>query len=68
MDYKFIGDTIDVIGKLMIAYTAIMVHYRVRKEHKVDDVVFMEMRKEHAVGILGAVFIIVGYILRNFIG
>jgi rRNA processing protein Gar1 len=68
MDFKFIGDTIDVIGKLMIAYTAIMVHYRVRKEHKVDDVVFMEMRKEHIIAILGAFLIVGGYIMRNFIG
>jgi hypothetical protein len=34
---EFFGFTMDVIGKIMIAYTAIMVHHRFRKEHKIDE-------------------------------
>ncbi|PIR96295.1 MAG: hypothetical protein COT92_01845 [Candidatus Doudnabacteria bacterium CG10_big_fil_rev_8_21_14_0_10_42_18] len=66
MNIKLIGETLDVLGKLMIAYTAISVHWRFRKEHKVDDVVFKEMRREQIIGIMGMILLIVGYLLRNF--
>ena len=40
----------DVVGKLMVAYTALLVHVRVRKEHRIDKKVFAEMKREHRVG------------------
>jgi len=55
---------LDVVGKLMIAYTAIRVHWRVRQEHRIDKRVFREMRQEHVVGIFGMIFIIIAYILE----
>lgn len=61
---NLLGHTLDVIGKIMIAYTAIAVHYRVRKERKIDKKVFSTMRKEHLIGIVGIIFIVVGYFLR----
>ncbi|PJE51100.1 MAG: hypothetical protein COV29_02400 [Candidatus Yanofskybacteria bacterium CG10_big_fil_rev_8_21_14_0_10_36_16] len=61
---ELIGETLDVVGKIMIAYTAIMVHYRFRQEHQVDDAVFKIMRREHAIGIWGITMIVVGYIMR----
>lgn len=64
MNIEFIGFTIEVIGKLMIAFTAIMVHHRFRKEHKIDARVFKSMRREQVIGILGMVFIIIGYFLQ----
>lgn len=64
MNYEFLGYTIGTVGKLMVAYTAIMVHYRVRKEHKIDDKVFKVMRFEHAFGIAGILFMIVGYLME----
>ena len=59
-----LGFTIEVIGKLLIAFTAIMVHHRFLKEHRIDKAVFRTMRKEQVVGIIGVVFIVVGYFIQ----
>lgn len=64
MSSEFIGFTLDVIGKIMVAYTAIMVHYRFWEEHKIDEAVFAIMRRERVVGVLGIIFIVIGYILQ----
>lgn len=64
MDPIFIGRTFDVVGKILIAYTAIMVHHRFRKEHKIDDPVFNEMKKEQILGIAGIVLIVLGYLFE----
>jgi len=56
--------TFDVLGKIMIAYTVLQVHFRFWKEHRVDEVVFKEMRKERIVGIIGILFIIIGYLMN----
>ncbi len=61
---EIIGFTFDVLGKIMIAFTAIMVHHRFTKEHKIDEKVFSEMKREKIIGILGIVFIILGYLLQ----
>lgn len=64
MSTEFIGFTLDVIGKVMVAYTAIMVHYRFWKERKIDEAVFMAMKRERIIGVLGVLLIIVGYFLQ----
>ncbi len=67
MELSFLAKTLDVVGKLMIAYTAIQVHYRIWKEHKIDRKVFVEMKIERKVGIAGILFIVVAYILEAYI-
>jgi len=64
MNLEFIGFTFDVIGKIMVAYTAIMVHYRFWKEHKIDEKVFGIMKQERLIGIFGVALIIIGYLLQ----
>ena len=64
MPLEFIGFTLDVVGKILIAYTAIIVHYRFWKEHKIDEAVFATMRQERLIGIFGVVLIIIGYLLQ----
>jgi len=64
MSTEFIGFTFDVIGKIMVAYTAIMVHYRFWKEHKIDENVFRTMKQERLIGIFGVTLIIIGYLLQ----
>lgn len=64
MSTEFVGFTLDVIGKVMVAYTAIMVHYRFWKEHKIDEAVFMTMKRERIIGVLGVFLIILGYFLQ----
>jgi len=53
-----------MIGHLLIAYTVIMVHYRFRKEHKVDMKVFREMRREQIIGVAGVIFMLAGYLIK----
>tara|TARA_B100001971_G_C17987727_1_gene430736 strand:+ start:420 stop:629 length:210 start_codon:yes stop_codon:yes gene_type:complete len=64
MNLEFLGFTLDVIGKVMVAFTAIMVHHRFRKEHKIDERVFQTMRREQVVGIIGIGFIVLGFLLQ----
>lgn len=59
--------TLDLIGKIMVAYTALAVHHRVRKEHKIDQDVFRAMRREQFIGAMGIVLMILGYLLHVFI-
>ncbi|MCR4328728.1 MAG: hypothetical protein NUV53_04450 [Patescibacteria group bacterium] len=56
--------TLDVIGKILIAYTALAVHGRVRTEQKIDASVFKAMRWEKVIGISGIIFIILGYLIH----
>ncbi len=62
---KFIGETLDIFGKVLIALTAIAVHDTVMKEHQLDEAVDKTVRKEHVYGYLGIVLLIIGYMLRQ---
>ena len=64
MSIEFVGFSIDVVGKVMVAFTAIMVHRRFRKEHKIDERVFRSMKREQLLGIIGIFFIILGFLLQ----
>ncbi len=61
---QILGRTFDVVGKIMIAFTAIMVHHRFLKEHKVDNRVFKTMRREQVIGILGVIIMVFGFVLE----
>ena len=61
---EILGFTFTFLGELLVGYTAIAVHYRFRKEHKVDEQVFMMMKKEHALGVLGILLLVVGYLMQ----
>lgn len=61
---ELLGHTFDAIGKIIIAYTALRVHFRVWKEHKMDDAVFKEMQKERLMGYIGISLILIGYLLE----
>lgn len=60
----FIGITFDMAGTVLIAYTALRVHDRVRKEHKIDAHVTKEMSRERLLGVMGVAFILFGYALQ----
>lgn len=59
-----IGLTLRVTGEIMIGLTAIMVHRRVWKEHKIDPVVYNEMKREQVIGFLGIAFLIIGFLIQ----
>jgi hypothetical protein len=60
----FLGYTLDVIGKILIAFTVVAVHERVRKEHKIDARVFQAMKRERKVAIWGIFLMAIGYVLQ----
>jgi hypothetical protein len=61
---EIIALTFDILGKIMVAYTALAVHHRVRKEHTIDAAVFRIMRWEQLVGVAGIIFMVLGYLLH----
>lgn len=61
---ELIGFTIDTIGKILVAYTALAVHHRFVKEHKVDEKLFMVMKKEQVIGVIGVIMIVVGFMIQ----
>jgi len=61
---ELLGFTIHTMGEVLVGYTAIMVHHRVWKEHKIDEVVFEEMKKERFMGIIGLALIVIGFFIQ----
>lgn len=56
--------TLDILGKILVAYTALAVHIRVQRERKMDTSVFRVMEFEKWSGIVGIVLMILGYVLH----
>jgi hypothetical protein len=63
---EIIAYTLDITGKIMVAYTALAVHNRVRQEHKIDGAVFRTMNREKILGIAGIILMIMGYLLHVY--
>ncbi|NCN24997.1 hypothetical protein GW918_02875 [Candidatus Berkelbacteria bacterium] len=59
-----IGMTLDAIGAVLVAYTVLQVHDRVRKERAIDAQVIKKMKQERTAVIIGVILIIVGYIFQ----
>ncbi|MBU0648399.1 hypothetical protein KJ855_04440 [Patescibacteria group bacterium] len=64
MNIELIGLTLDVVGTLLIAFAAIMVHHRVLYEHQIDREVENTMKREQIVAKLGVALVIIGYVLQ----
>lgn len=64
MSILFIANTIGTIGKLLVSYMAIRVHYSVWTEKHIDEKVFEEMKMEATFGVLGVLLIIIGYAIE----
>jgi len=62
---EFIGDILDVLGKIMIAMTALAVHDTVMKKHQLDDEVDKSIRKEHIYAFAGITLLVAGFTLRQ---
>lgn len=61
---ELLGHTLDVIGKLLVAFTTVQTHYRFWKEHKIDNDVFESMKKERLYAFIGIGLIILGYLIE----
>jgi len=63
---EILAATLDTAGVIFIAFAALRVHHRVLYEHKMDEKVFKAMKKEQLVGVVGALLIIAGYLVKLF--
>lgn len=59
-----LGLTLHTFGEVLVAVTALQVHNRVHKEHKIDKVVYKAMQREKLFGLLGVLCITLGYFLE----
>ena len=66
MNLFIIGATFDVIGKILIGITVLIVHGHVIKDRKITREVIKEMKYEQLLGLLGIIFIIIGYFIHIF--
>ena len=62
---EFIGETFDVLGKIMIAMTALAVHDTVMRENSIDDAVNKTIKREHLYAFIGITLLILGFFLRQ---
>ena len=63
-NFENLGFTLDFIGKILLGLMAILVHRRVRKEHRIDKKVLKEMKLEQIIGLLSIIFITLGYVFH----
>ena len=63
-DMFFWGFTLSTVGKLILGATVMLVHSKIVHEHKIDDVVIKEMKKERSIAFAAIVMIGVGYALE----
>jgi len=61
---EVISETLKVTGEVLIGLTAIMVHRRVWKEHRINPIVYKEMQREQIMGVLGIILLIIGYFMQ----
>ena len=62
MNLLFIGMTLSLIGKIMIALAVVSAHSDLAREHYVDAKVVRSFHKEKLITIAGVILIIIGYI------
>jgi len=63
MKLAFIGFTFDLLGKILVIISVLLVHSRVIREHKIYMQTIREMKKERYVAITGLLLIVIGYLL-----
>jgi len=64
MNLLFIGMTMSVIGKGMLALGVVWVHVTMANERRIDDQVIRSFRTELFVTLLGFALIVGGYLLE----
>lgn len=64
MPTELIAHGLQTLGEVLVGITVIMVHHQVVAEHKIDERVFTEMRREQYVGGIGVALIIIGFLMR----
>jgi len=63
----FIAETVTTFGAILIALTALRVHHRVWKQHKINKAVFGEMQRERLRGHIGIGCFVFGYVVKSYV-
>ncbi len=66
MSLLFWATTFDFTGKILIIVMALLVHKRVKIEHRIDKKVLREMKLEQGIGILAIILLTLGYVLHLY--
>lgn len=61
MNLLFIGMTLSVVGKVMIALAVVAAHTELAREHRVDAKVVRSFHKEKIFTLVGIALIVAGY-------
>ncbi len=64
MNILAIGWTFDIIGKILLGVSVLLVHQRIMREHKLDKSVMHEMKIEQVLVIIGIVLMIIAYAIH----
>ena len=63
-DMVFIGETMAVLGKVLVILVVLHMHHVLVKEHKIDKVVLLTYQQERLLTWLGLILIVTGYVLE----
>ncbi|MDF1498454.1 MAG: hypothetical protein P1P85_03845 [Patescibacteria group bacterium] len=66
MDWYFVGFVFESIGEILLGIMIIVVHRHVLREHKIDEDVLKQMKREQVIGILAVVLMAMGFLLQMF--
>lgn len=66
MSTYVIAATFDMLGTVTIAFIALRVHHRVLIDQKLDKSVFLGLRHEQVIGVLGLVLIPTASVMEMF--
>ncbi len=62
---EFVGDTLEILGGILIALAVIAVHDTEVKERQIDEAVYKSIRKEHVLVFVGISLLIIGFLLNQ---
>ena len=63
IDPIIVGDTLSVIGKIMVILAVLHMHHVMVKENRFDATVFLTYRQERLLTWRGLLFIVSGYVV-----
>lgn len=66
MNILFWGLTIGALGKVLLGVGVIIAHSSLVKEKRIDLVVLKGYRIEHALTVIGLIFIVLGYFMEVY--
>lgn len=66
MNLLFIGMTMSLFGKILIALAVVMAHTELAHEHRVDARVIRSFHKEKILTLIGILMIVLGYVAEVY--